>query len=247
MSGNRCILTIAVMAALSLVPCGRVLGTGQGERRVPHEGETHAGAFPAENAQGIEHHGPSPLHGEEVHHDGSHAAGESSHGQDLHRTQEGERIETAVGQGDAHSYHAVDGGAQHPESEDVHGIPAGDGGHGHEAEAGTVPLVYLLYWGLLILIMVVLLIYFVYRVKRSQSRSFVALAAFLTLFAVSVYLIEIFVPAFSGRFDPGAMRVIHEFHEGNGLGFLRFFYKFLLGILLSIFALLNVDSKKYFR
>lgn len=262
MSGNRCLLLIAVMAALSLLPCGRVLGTEHGrggERQAPHETalETntdpyheegiHAGAFPAENAHGIEHHGSPPLHGEEVHHDGSHFEGEGSHSQEIHQVKEGEHIETEVGHGDAHSYHAVDGGSLHLESEDAHGTSAGDGGHGHEAEAATVPLVYLLYWGLLILIMVIILIYFVYRVKRTQSRSFVALAVFLALFAVSVYLIEIFVPVFSGRFDPGAMRVVHEFHEGNGLGSLRFFYKFLLGVLLSIFALLNLDRKKYFH
>lgn len=258
MSGNRFILPIAVIAALSLLPCGRALGTEYGhggEHRVPHETalETNtdsyheAGASPAGDMHGVEHQEAPALHEEGVHHDGPRPAGDDTHGEEDHHTQEGEHIEKEVGHRDEHSYHAGDEGRRHAESGDTHGIPIGDGGHGYQVEAGTVPLVYLLYWGLLILIMVVILIYFVYRVKRTQSRPFVALAVFLALFAVSVYLIEILVPAFSGRFDPSAMKVIHEFHEGTDLGFLRFFYKFILGIFLSIFALLNLDRKKYFQ
>jgi len=261
MIGRRFILLIAVIAALSVLSCGKAAGAEHGRKgdgRASHETavETNMdsyhegireGASSDRDMHGVEHQETPPLHGEEVHRDGPFPAEESSHGEEVHHTKEGEPIETEAGHRDEQGYHTGEEGRQPGESEDAHGMPAGDGGHGHQAQAGPVPLVYLLYWGLLILIMVIILIYFVYRVKRTQSRPLVPLAVFLVLFAVLIYIIEILAPAFSGIFDPAAMRVVHQFHEEYGLGFLRFFYKFLLGIFLTIFAWLNLDRERYFQ
>jgi hypothetical protein len=112
--------------------------------------------------------------------------------------------------------------------------------HDHQAE---VPLAYLFYWGILILVMVIILIYFVYRRKNKDLKPMIPLAVFLVLFALAIYIIEIITPAFSGRFDLETLRVIHEYHEAPDLGFLRFIYKFILGIFMTIFAFLNMDRK----
>lgn len=108
-----------------------------------------------------------------------------------------------------------------------------------------VPLPYLFYWGILILVMVIILIYFVYRHKNKESKPMIPLAIFLVLFALSIYIIEIITPAFSGRFDVEALKIVHQFHEAPELGFLRFLYKFILGIFMTFFAFLNLDRKDF--
>lgn len=117
--------------------------------------------------------------------------------------------------------------------------------HEDQEIPSEMPLVYLFYWGILILIMVIILIYFVYRFKRKQQRPIIPLAVFFVLFAISIYVLEIMAPIFTGRFDPASFRVVNEFHEGTNLGFLRFLYKFLLGIFMTFFAFLNLDRKRY--
>ncbi len=141
-----------------------------------------------------------------------------------------------------HAPHANEGGPHLKEDTGPHKSHEGEHDQGDSTE---IPLVYFFYWGILILAMGIILIYFVYRFKHSQTNPMVPLAVFLVLFAMSVYLFEIIVPTFSGRFDPAALRVIHEFHEGANLGFLRFIYKFLLGIFMALFAFLNLDHKKF--
>ncbi|MGA1863618.1 MAG: hypothetical protein ACMUHX_01000 [bacterium] len=118
----------------------------------------------------------------------------------------------------------------------------GDTDHAHEAE---VPLVYLFYWGILILVMVIILIYFVYRRKNKRLKPMVPLAVFLVLFAIAIYFLEIITPAFSGRLDPKTLKIIHDFHEAPDIGFLRFIYKFILGILMTFFAFLNLDRNEF--
>jgi len=108
-----------------------------------------------------------------------------------------------------------------------------------------VPLIYLFYWGTLILVMVIILIYFVYRFKRKPGRPIISLAIFLVLFVVVIYGFEILTPVFSGRFDLTTSKIVHEFHESANLGFMRFLYKFLLGVFLTVFAFLNLDRKRY--
>jgi hypothetical protein len=112
----------------------------------------------------------------------------------------------------------------------------------HQAD---VPLVYLFYWGILILVMVIILIYFVYAYKSHRTKPVIPLAVFLILFGLSIYILEIITTTFSGKFDLSTLRIIHEFHEGPDLGFLRFIYKFILGIFMTFFAFLNLDRKKF--
>lgn len=112
----------------------------------------------------------------------------------------------------------------------------------HQAE---VPLAYLFYWGILILVMVIILIYFVYRRKNKGAKPIIPLAVFLVLFALSIYIIEIITPAFAGRLDMKALKIVYEFHESPNLGFLRFIYKFALGIFMTLFAFLNMNRKKF--
>jgi hypothetical protein len=112
--------------------------------------------------------------------------------------------------------------------------------HDHQEE---IPLAYLFYWGILILVMVIILIYFVSRHKNKHSEPMIPLAVFLVLFALSIYILEIISPVFSGRFDTETLRIVHEFHEAPDLGFLRFFYKFILGIFMTVFAFLNLNRK----
>jgi len=108
-----------------------------------------------------------------------------------------------------------------------------------------VPLIYLFYWGILILVMVIILIYFVYRYKRHQSKPIIPLAVFLILFGLMIYILEIIAPTFSGKFDLSTLRIVHEFHESPSLGFMRFIYKFILGIFMAFFAFLNMDFTKF--
>lgn len=108
----------------------------------------------------------------------------------------------------------------------------------------ATPLIYLFYWGILILVMVVILVYFVIRYKRGQEKPVISLGVALVIFVLTAYLIEI-TPIFSGRFDPDTFKFVHEFHESPNLGFLRFMYKFLLGIFLTFFAFLNMNRKKF--
>ncbi|MBN2372603.1 hypothetical protein JXL19_02290 [bacterium] len=116
--------------------------------------------------------------------------------------------------------------------------------HGHSGEE-EVPIFYLLYWGVLIFMMVIILIYFVSRFKSRQLRPMVTLAVFLVIFVLSAYLIEM-TPVFSGRFDPVSSQFVKGFHEKPNLGFLRFVYKFFLGIFLTFFAFLNMDRKRFY-
>ena len=127
------------------------------------------------------------------------------------------------------------------EHETSHSVAA----HSDDALPTEAPLIYLFYWGILILIMVIILIYFVYRFKRRPKRPIIPLAVFLVIFVVAIYGLEILTPTFSGKFDLATLRIIAEFHESANLGFMRFIYKFLLGIFLTIFAFLNMDRKRY--
>lgn len=139
---------------------------------------------------------------------------------------------------DAHQGEEVNHGERHEASHEAKDHMDKD----HEAE---VPLVYLFYWGILILVMVIILIYFVYRRKHKHLTPMIPLAVFLVLFALSIYIIEIITPVFSGRFDLKTLRIVYEFHEAPNLGFLRFIYKFILGIFMTFFAFLNLDRKDY--
>jgi hypothetical protein len=157
------------------------------------------------------------------------------HGEEAHKTEEGHDDGVHGAGVDAHDQEK---GFMHEGSHES--VVNED----HESPSG-MPLVYLFYWGILILIMVIILIYFVYRFKKKQARPIIPLAVFLVLFALSIYALEIIAPTFTGRFDPGSLRVVHEFHEGTNMGFLRFLYKFLLGIFMTVFAFLNLDRKRY--
>ena len=153
--------------------------------------------------------------------------------------------------GSEHNEHEMDGIPQHVEDpeahtrEDIgHHIAHERGGAPGHIDKEEFPLAYLFYWGILILSMVVILIYFVYRYKRKHDRPLFPLAIFLILFGVSIYMIEV-SPLFSGRFDPVQMKFVHGFHEGTNLVSMRFFYKFFLGIFLTFFAFLNLDHRKF--
>ena len=174
--------------------------------------------------------------------------------EDLHGGRAEEHFEKETG----HESYGVEEYTHH-EEESLNGEKTGehpgiDAGHeaNHVAEGGTghdhqaeVPLVYLFYWGILILVMVIILIYFVYRQKNKKLKPMIPLAVFLVLFAVAIYVIEIITPAFSGRFDPKTLKIIHEFHEASDIGFLRFIYKFILGILMTFFAFLNLNRNDF--
>lgn len=130
-----------------------------------------------------------------------------------------------------------------------HADDHGDAEHDTPHAAGedhqeAVPLIYLLYWGILILVMVIILVYFVVRYKRGQNSPLMSLALLLVFFVLTAHLIEI-TPIFSGRLDPATLEFVSEFHESPNLGFLRFLYKFLLGVFLTFFAFLNIDNKKF--
>lgn len=119
-------------------------------------------------------------------------------------------------------------------------------GDGHEEMAGLedMPISYVAYWTVLIFVMIILLIYFVYRFKHGQEKPIISLAIFFIVFILVAYFFET-TPIFTGRFDPKNYISIHDFHEGNNLGFLRFVYKFILGLFLTLFAFLNFNRKKF--
>ncbi|MGA1790323.1 MAG: hypothetical protein ACMUIM_02465 [bacterium] len=158
-----------------------------------------------------------------------------THGEEIHQAEEGHYEGVHGAGGNTHyqdkgmEYEGTHESAMHED----HEIPSG------------MPLVYLFYWGILILIMVIILIYFVYRFKKKQTRPIIPLAVFFVLFAIAIYVLEIMAPTFTGRFDPVSLRVVNGFHEGTNLGFLRFLYKFLLGIFMTFFAFFNLDRKRY--
>jgi hypothetical protein len=158
-----------------------------------------------------------------------------THGEEIHQAEEGHYD----------GLHGAGGDAHYQEKGVMHEGSHESAIHEDQEIPSEMPLVYLFYWGILILIMVIILIYFVYRFKRKQQRPIIPLAVFFVLFAISIYVLEIMAPIFTGRFDPASFRVVNEFHEGTNLGFLRFLYKFLLGIFMTFFAFLNLDRKRY--
>ncbi|MGA1839134.1 MAG: hypothetical protein ACMUIU_00785 [bacterium] len=177
-------------------------------------------------------HEKEVLHGERAGEDFEEDTAHETHGVEEHphhgeESRYGEETEEHIGKDEGHE-------ANHETK--------GHSDHDHQAE---VPLVYLFYWGILILVMVIILIYFVYRRKNKKLKPMIPLAVFLVLFAIAIYVLEIITPAFSGRFDPKTLTIIHDFHEAPDIGFLRFIYKFILGILMTLFAFLNLDRNEF--
>lgn len=158
----------------------------------------------------------------------------------LTQTEESGRHELAheTHETDAHGHHGdIDKDAGHQKNHEG----GKDQGHNHKED---IPMAYLFYWGILILVMVIILVYFVFRYKSGQLRPMTPLAVFLVFSVLIAYLIEI-TPVFSGRFDQVTFGFTHGFHERPNLGFLRFVYKFLLGIFLTFFAFLNMDKERF--
>ncbi len=130
--------------------------------------------------------------------------------------------------------------------EDTRGHEEDTKGHevdtkGHEVE---VPILYLFFWGILLLVMVIILIYFVVRYKHGQKGPIISLALFFVILVLAAYFLET-TPILSKTFDSETLTFISKFHEDNKLGFLRFVYKFLLGIFLTLFAFLNMDRERF--
>jgi len=109
----------------------------------------------------------------------------------------------------------------------------------------SIPVTYKLYWIGLIFLVIFLLVYFLIMYKKEKFTSLKPLTIFLLLLALSLYLLEQ-GRIFTGYFDP-VKGFVSGFHEPNTIGFLRFLYKLIAGVALSMygFIIFFAHKKKY--
>ncbi len=115
-------------------------------------------------------------------------------------------------------------------------------GHGGGHHAGNAPVVYYANWVLIAVTFIITCFYClaVYKWGKPKHEGLL-LAMFLVLLVIAIYGTAQF-PQVQRHFDPTAHKFVDGYHESSIVGFIKFIYKFALGICLMIYGLIGRED-----